>query len=85
MVRHDQADLARQTPAGRQVQMALSDSDDDFIKPGAAPPKPVKGRVILYHDLPDIDKPYQELTESGKRSFAQQILKARRNQLKLQL
>jgi hypothetical protein len=64
-------------------QRVLSDSDDDFVVPGAAPPKPVKGRIILYHDLPEIERPYQELTDSAKRSFAAKILKGRRHFIKI--
>ena len=84
------SDTSPQTSGGSQVLPGASavpvlHGSHDGNQPGATPgPAMVRqGRVILY--LPDIDKPYQELTESGKRSFAQQILKARRNQLKLQL
>ena len=86
------SDTSPQTSGGSQVLPGASavpvlHGSHDGNQPGATPgPAMVRqGRVVLYHDLPDIDKPYQELTELGKRSFAQQILKARRNQLKLQL
>ena len=45
-----------------KCQLGPSDSDDDFVVPGAAPPRPVEGRVTLYFDLPEIEQPYQELT-----------------------
>ena len=63
LVGQDPTDLPWQTSVGCQVQLAVFDLDDDFVKPSVAPPRPVKGRVVLYCDLPDIEKPYQELTE----------------------
>ena len=56
-----------------------SDSDDDFIKPGAAPSRPDPNKIILHQDLPDLEQPYQDLTDSQKRSFAAKILKVNRH------
>ena len=54
-----------------------SDTDDDFVRPGAAPPRPAKETVTLYHSLPELDVSYDTVTASRKKSFAAQLLKAR--------
>ena len=62
-----------------RVQPVPSDSDDNFIKPGAAPPRSDPNKIYLHQDLPDLEQPYPDLTDSQKRSFAAKILKVNRH------
>ena len=61
----------------RSQRVRESDTDDDFVRPGAAPPRPAKETVTLYHSLPELDVSYDTVTASRKKSFAAQLLKAR--------
>ena len=61
---------AEEVPFLRESQQVPSDSDDNFIKPGAAPPRPDPNKIFLHQDLPGLERPYQDLTDSQKRTFA---------------
>ena len=62
-----------------EAQQGQSDSDSDFVSPpraAAGPSRVPRNRMYLYHDLPDLNVPFMELTDSAKRSFAVKLLRA---------
>ena len=62
-----------------EAQQGQSDSDSDFVSPpraAAGPSRVRRNRMYLYHDLPDLNVPFMELTDSAKRSFAVKLLRA---------
>ena len=62
-----------------EAQQGQSDSDSDFVSPpraAAGPSRVQRNRMYLYHDLPDLNVPFIELTDSAKRSFAVKLLRA---------
>ena len=69
-----------------EAQQGQSDSDSDFVSPpraaagparaAAGPSRVPRNTMYLYHDLPDLNVPFIELTDSAKRSFAVKLLRA---------